>query len=161
MSAFAYTMIILSITVFAAISYVVNWSNAKFFHSQTVYKYGILAFKWVFLFAAVYMFISALFYFANADKKYFRFFSAGSTLSTGLLVILIYALKLYFQYFHNYNLIYGSLGALFAVLFCINWMCTVLLIGFELNVTINSGGIKNDIASSIKNLFDKARGLLR
>jgi membrane protein len=161
MSIAAYAMIILSITVFAAISYAVNWGNAKFFHSQTFYKYGILTFKWVFLFAAIYMFTSALFYFANADKKYFRFFSAGSALSTALLVILIYMLKLYFQYFHNYNLIYGSLGALFAVLFCINWMCTVLLIGFELNATIYSGGIKNDITSSIRKIFDKARELLK
>jgi membrane protein len=156
----AYALIILSVVVFAAVSYAVNWGNAHFFHSQIIYKYGILMFRWLFLFVMIYIFISALFYFAYADKKFFRFFSAGSAFSTGLFVILLYALKMYFQYFHNYNLLYGSLGALFAVLFCINWMCTVLLIGFELNVCFYHKDIPSEISSSIKNLFNQARAFL-
>jgi uncharacterized BrkB/YihY/UPF0761 family membrane protein len=149
------------VAVFIAVSYALNWGNSNFLHSQAAGIYGILLFKWIFLFGAVYIFISALFYFAYADKKFFKFFSTGSALSTALFVILIYALKVYFQYFNNYNLIYGSLGALFALLFCINWMCNALLLGFELNISIYNPDTKDDIAASIKNFFDKAQGFIQ
>ncbi|MDR3046564.1 MAG: YihY/virulence factor BrkB family protein, partial [Bacteroidales bacterium] len=130
-------MIILSISVFVGTSYAIDWINNKVSVSPEIYNYGISVFKWIFLFIIAYIFISALFYFAPVEKKYYRFFSAGSTLSTLILVVLVYVLKFYFTYFHTYNLIYGSLGALFAILLCINWMCVVLLIGFDLNVSIH------------------------
>jgi membrane protein len=161
MSVAAYAAIISCAAVFVAVSYAINWGNAQFLHLQAAQIYAMLLFKWVFLFGAIYMFISTLFYFAYADKKFFKFFSAGSALSTALFVILIYALKIYFQYFNNYNLIYGSLGALFAILFCINWMCTALLVGFELNISIYNPDIKDDIAASIKNFFDKAQSFIQ
>jgi uncharacterized BrkB/YihY/UPF0761 family membrane protein len=143
------------------VSYALNWGNSNFLHSQAAGIYGILLFKWFFLFGAAYIFISALFYFAYADKRFFKFFSTGSALSTVLFVILIYVLKVYFQYFNNYNLIYGSLGALFALLFCINWMCTALLLGFELNISIYNPDTKDDIAASIKIFFDKAQSFIQ
>ncbi|MDR0734265.1 MAG: YihY/virulence factor BrkB family protein [Elusimicrobiota bacterium] len=161
MSAAAYAAVISSVAVFIAVSYAINWSNSNFLHSQAAGIYGILLFKWFFLFGTVYIFISALFYFAYADKRFFKFFSTGSGLSTALFVVLIYALKVYFQYFNNYNLIYGSLGALFALLFCINWMCTALLFGFELNISIYRQNITDELASSVKKLFDKAQKFLQ
>jgi membrane protein len=161
MSAAAYAAVISSVAVFIAVAYALNWSNSNFLHSQAAGIYGILLFKWVFLFGAAYIFISALFYFAYADKKFFKFFSTGSALSTALFVILIYALKVYFQYFNNYNLIYGSLGALFALLFCINWTCTALLLGFELNISVYKQNISEELSASVKKLFDRAQSFLK
>ena len=52
------------------------------------------------------------------------------------MVLLLWVLNVYFSNFSNYNLIYGSLGALFAIMLWINWSSLIFLIGFDLNVSI-------------------------
>jgi membrane protein len=92
--------------------------------------------QWVLLLILIYSLLSVLFYFAPVNKKYFRLFSVGSTFSTLMLVILLYALNLYFYYFPTYNMIYGTIGALFAVLIWLYWSSFLVLFGFDLNVSI-------------------------
>lgn len=104
--------------------------------SSTSYIYIIHAVKWILIYTAIYMLVSFTYYIAPVDKKNYRFFSAGSTTCTVLLVILLWVLNIYFSNFTNYNVIYGSLGALFAILLWINWSSVVLLIGYDLNVSI-------------------------
>ena len=128
--------IIVAVSIFVGASYVFHRIEAELFGSSSLFKYVIATFKWVFLFIVAYLFFSALFYFAPVNKKYFRFFSAGSTLTTITLIILLYALNFYFYYFPTYNLIYGSLGALFGIIISIYWSCIVVLIGFDLNISI-------------------------
>lgn len=92
--------------------------------------------KWILVFAALYFLVSALYYIAPVQKSNYRFFSAGSSMCTISLVVILWALNFYFSHFSNYNLIYGSLGALFAILLWINWSSLALLVGFDLNVSI-------------------------
>lgn len=100
------------------------------------YIYIIHFVKWVLIYTAMYLLVSFTYYIAPVDKKNYRFFSAGSITCTVLLVVLLWVLNVYFSNFTNYNLIYGSLGALFAILLWINWSSVVLLIGYDLNVSI-------------------------
>lgn len=104
--------------------------------SSSNYIYIIHVVKWILIFLAVYMLVSFTYYIAPVDKRNYRFFSAGSITCTVLLVVLLWVLNIYFANFSNYNLIYGSLGALFAILLWINWSSVVLLIGYDLNVSI-------------------------
>ena len=122
--------------IFIATSYLLGYINEHLFESALFYAYAVAIFKWLLIFMVVYMGISALFYFAPLNKKYFRFFSAGSTFSTLMLIILLYGLNFYFAHFSNYNLIYGSIGALLAILLWLYWSCIIILIGFDLNVSI-------------------------
>lgn len=100
------------------------------------YIYLIYAVKWILIYTAIYLLVSFTYYIAPVDKKNYRFFSAGSITCTVLLVVLLWVLNVYFSNFTNYNVIYGSLGALFAILLWINWSSVVLLIGYDLNVSI-------------------------
>ncbi|MBR4919260.1 MAG: YihY/virulence factor BrkB family protein [Bacteroidales bacterium] len=104
--------------------------------SGSGYIYIIHAVKWILIYTAIYLLVSFTYYIAPVDKKNYRFFSAGSTTCTVLLVVLLWVLNVYFSNFSNYNVIYGSLGALFAILLWINWSSVVLLIGYDLNVSI-------------------------
>lgn len=104
--------------------------------SSSGYIYIIHAVKWILIYTAIYLLVSFTYYIAPVDKKNYRFFSAGSITCTVLMVILLWVLNVYFSNFTNYNLIYGSLGALFAILLWINWSSVVLLIGYDLNVSI-------------------------
>lgn len=100
------------------------------------YTIGLKISRLILLFILVYLFLSALFYFAPYDKKYFRFFSAGSIFSSISLLLLLSALKVYFSNFSTYNIVYGSIGGLFIILLCIYWSSAIVLIGFDLNVSI-------------------------
>ena len=104
--------------------------------SGSGYIYLIHAVKWILIFTAVYLLVSFTYYIAPVDKKNYRFFSAGSSTCTVLLVVLLWVLNIYFSNFSNYNVIYGSLGALFAIMLWINWSSVALLIGYDLNVSI-------------------------
>ena len=104
--------------------------------SGSGYIYIIHAVKWILIYTAIYLLVSFTYYIAPVDKKNYRFFSAGSTTCTVLLVVLLWVLNVYFSNFSNYNVIYGSLGALFAILLWLNWSSVVLLIGYDLNVSI-------------------------
>ena len=128
--------IIVAVAIFVGASYALRRIEIELLGSSVLFRYTIAFFQWIFLFILAYLFLSALFYFAPVNKKYFRFFSAGSTLATISLIILFYALNFYFYHFPTYNLIYGSLGALFAIIITIYWSCLVVLIGFDLNVSI-------------------------
>lgn len=121
---------------FVGASYLISLITAKFSVSATFFTLAISIFKWLFLFILMYLLLSALFYFAPHNKKYFKFFSAGSTFSTITLVILLKGLNYYFAHFTSYNMVYGSIGAILLILIWINWSCITVLIGFDLNVSI-------------------------
>jgi membrane protein len=82
--------------------------------------------------------IALIYRYAPAVEKKWKFFSPGVTLAT----ILIIAFTVVFSYWVNniaaYNKVYGSLGSILIIMLLIFVNSLVLLIGFELNVSINS-----------------------
>ena len=95
------------------------------------------------VYAAIYFLISIFYYLAPVKRGDYKFFSAGSSTCTILLVLLLWIINLYFSNFSNYNLIYGSLGALFAILLWINWSSSIFLICYDLNVSIAKAKSEN------------------
>ena len=87
--------------------------------------------------------ISFIYYLAPAKRQRFRFFSAGSTLATILSLITSLGFDFYVNNFSNYNALYGSLGTLIVVMLWIYFNGIILLIGFELNASIQHAGTKN------------------
>ncbi|HPE39928.1 MAG TPA: YihY/virulence factor BrkB family protein [Bacteroidales bacterium] len=130
-------IIIASCAIFIGASYFISHLNTKLGGSATLYATLISIFKWLSLFTLMYLLLSALFYFTPYKKEFFRFFSAGSTFSSIMLVILMKGINYYFANFSSYNAVYGSIGGILLILIWINWSCVVVLIGFDLNVSIS------------------------
>ncbi len=80
--------------------------------------------------------ISFLYYLGPSRKQKFRFISAGSTLSTLLIILLSLGFNYYISNFSRYNTLYGSIGTLIIVMLWIYFVAMVIIIGFELNVSI-------------------------
>lgn len=136
------------IIVFVAIFFImaslaVRYVNTSFMDNPNLYSFVVNFLKWVLIFTAVYFLISIFYYLAPVKRGNYRFFSAGSSTCTFLLVVLLWIMNVYFSNFTNYNLIYGSLGALFAILLWINWSATIFLICFDLNVSIAKAKSEN------------------
>ena len=93
--------------------------------------------KWIIILALLFFTYSFLFYMAPAKKTKWRFISAGGTLSTFLSVLAILGFTYYINKFNQYNTLYGSIGTLLIILLLMYVMSLILLLGFELNVSIH------------------------
>lgn len=122
--------------------------------STTIFNIG----RWVLLVFAILTAISFIYYWAPAKKMRVGFFSAGSVLATGMFLLLSWGLGIYINNFNNYNLVYGSIGTLLLLMFWVRFNCIVLLVGYELNISIYNGSIikknreaKRDFRQRIQN----------
>lgn len=92
--------------------------------------------KYVIILVFFFFSISIIYYYAPAVKKKFKFISAGSTLATVLIIIISLIFSWFLKKWNTYNLLYGSLGTIIAILLWLNLISFALLIGFELNTAI-------------------------
>lgn len=110
-------------------------------------RYHILmAAKWLILMLFTFFLISSLYYLGPSRKVKWRFFSAGSTLATLLTMLASIGFTYFMNNFAQLNKFFGSIGALMALMLWMNFNALTLLIGFELNASINHAHTQtNDI----------------
>ena len=89
----------------------------------------------VFLFVAS---ISYIYRHAPAVDKKWRLINPGSILASFLMMVMTLLFSWWVSHFGNYNELYGSIGTVLILLILIFINSLVLLIGFELNVSISS-----------------------
>jgi membrane protein len=86
---------------------------------------------------------SILFKFGTQQTRHVPFISIGSVFTTLLILLSSYIFGIYVVKFAKYNELYGSIGTLLILMFYIWINCMILLLGFELNATINKFKRKN------------------
>ncbi|WP_299583228.1 YihY/virulence factor BrkB family protein [uncultured Sunxiuqinia sp.] len=102
------------------------------------FTYYLLTFgKWIITVVLFFFTFAFLYYFAPAKKTRWRFISPGGTLATILSIITMVGFSYYITNFGQYNKLYGSIGTLLVLLLLFYLMSLILLIGFELNASIN------------------------
>ncbi len=106
----------------------------EFVRNLRIIEYGV--FFLLFFFA-----ISMIYYFAPAIHKRWRFFSYGAFIATLLSVLISALFSFYVNNFGTYNKLYGSIGTLIGFLIWLNFITLVILIGFEINVSIDRAKI--------------------
>ena len=94
--------------------------------------------KWTIVLALFLMAISFLYYYAPSSKKRWRFVSAGSTLATALTILTSILFAYYVNNFGQYNKLYGSIGTLVIIMLWIYFNSLILILGFELNASIDT-----------------------
>ena len=94
-------------------------------------------FQYVSLLLIVYFVFASLYYFGSAKDTEWNFFSPGSTLATFLGVVTSAGFSFYVNHFDSYNKLYGSIGTIIVLMVLIYFNCIVLLVGFELNSSID------------------------
>ena len=84
-----------------------------------------------------YLTTSVLYYFGTMEGKKARFFSYGALMTTLLILLTSYLFGIYIESFARYNELYGALGGLLILMVYIWLNSNILLLGFELNATLN------------------------
>ncbi|WP_452220950.1 YihY/virulence factor BrkB family protein [Lacinutrix salivirga] len=93
--------------------------------------------QYAFFVIMVYLATATLYYFGTKEGKFSKFFSIGALFTTLLIMLTSYLFGLYIESFAKYNELYGSIGALLILLFYLWLNANILLLGFELNMSIS------------------------
>ncbi len=98
---------------------------------------GVQIGKFLFFIILSYLTTAILYYFGTAEGKQARFFSVGAWVTTILFVLTSYLFGVYVEKFARYNELYGALGGLLILMVYIWLNSNILLLGFELNASLN------------------------
>jgi len=94
--------------------------------------------KWIVIIALIYFALSFLYWIGPSQKMRWKFYSAGSTLSSILVICTSLAFQFLMNNFGQFNKFFGSISTLMIILLWIYLNSVALLIGFELNASIKN-----------------------
>lgn len=94
--------------------------------------------RWLFLVSLIFYAIAFIYKYAPAIQKRWKLISPGSILATFLSILTTLGFSIFVNNFGKYNALYGSIGTIIVLMIIIYINSLVLLIGYELNVSIHS-----------------------
>lgn len=105
--------------------------------------------RWFVIIPLFYFAIAFIYRHAPALKEKWRFYSPGTLLATVLMIFVTFAFSFWVNKFGTYNKVYGSIGTILILMVVVYINSMILLIGYELNVSIHSlkrtGANGNDV----------------
>ncbi|GGH64826.1 membrane protein [Filimonas zeae] len=99
-------------------------------------KWLIRSLRWVVIVFLFLYGIGIIYRYAPSVKKRWKILSPGAFFATFLTILVTYGFSVWVQNFSNYNKVYGSIGTLLIIMLLVFLNSLILLIGFELNVSI-------------------------
>ncbi len=142
--------VILALVLFTSISLLIFGNRALNFMvennllAKDFMYYAIIGLKFAVLFILFLVTISAIYYFAPALHNKWKFISFGSVTATILSIVVSYLFSFYITNFGTYNKIYGTIGAMIALMVWIYMISVILLIGYEVNASIDQAAQQDE-----------------
>ena len=99
--------------------------------------YLVIGLRFIVLFFIFLIAISSIYYLAPAVHDRWKFFTPGSLTATLLSLGVTFAFTYYINNFGAYNKFFGSIGVLIALMVWLSILSLILLIGFEINASID------------------------
>lgn len=118
--------------------------------------YAIQFTRWTLLATLYFVTVSILYRYGPAHAKKWKFFSAGSWLATVLAFFTIWGFSYYINHFNSYNKLYGSIGTLIVMMIWLYLNSLILLVGFELNASVDLSKRSVKIIRPNFNIFKKS-----
>lgn len=101
-------------------------------------KNWIQSLRWIVIIFLFLYSVAFIYKYAPSIKKRWRLLSTGAVFATLLIIIVTWMFSIWAQNFSNYNRFYGSIGTVLMLMMLIFVNSFILLIGYELNVTISA-----------------------
>lgn len=98
----------------------------------------ILSIRWIVIGSLFFYSVAITYKYAPAVHKRWRLSSPGAIFATLLIIITHFAFSFWVNNFSTYNKVYGSIGTILIIMLLIYINSLILLIGYELNVSIHS-----------------------
>lgn len=147
--------VIICITAMFIGEYALNYIDKHLEINGNFIAYVIQLVRWSLLGVLYFVTISILYRYGPAHAKKWHFFSAGSWLATILAFLTILGFSFYINNFSSYNKVYGSISVLIVLMIWLYLNSLILLIGFELNASVDLSKRSVKIIKPNFNLFKK------
>lgn len=93
--------------------------------------------RWLIIIPLFYFAIACIYKYGPAVHKRWRLFSPGTFVATTLSILTSLSFGFWVNNFGTYNKVYGSIGTVMILMLMIYFNSLILLIGYELNVSIH------------------------
>jgi membrane protein len=146
----AFLVVIMFILMVTAISLIIfsrsaiNLLDTKEIIQKDLTLYIFRIGKWIVIIALIYSALSFLYWLGPSRKMQWKFYSAGSSLASVLVILTSLIFSSIINHFGQFNRFYGSIGTLMVILLWLYLNSIALLIGFELNASIKGAKLVMD-----------------
>ena len=107
-------------------------------------KLLIKTLRWIVIIAMFFYSIAFIYRHAPSVEKKWKLISPGSIVACTLLILFTFLFSYWINNFATYNKVYGPIGTIMVIMILIYVNSLVVLIGFELNVSIKSLRAQSD-----------------
>jgi membrane protein len=111
-----------------------HWLNIKDPRTAAL----ISTLRWIVITTFIFYMIAFIYKYAPAVEKRWKLSSPGTILATVLMIATTFLFSFWVNTFNSFNKIYGSIGTVLIIMLLTYINSLILLIGFELNVSIHS-----------------------
>jgi membrane protein len=135
--------LLISLSLIAAIAImvvsqsVIGYVRFRFNAESRFWVYLISMLRWLIVVVLFFVTVSILYRYGPAHKRRWKFLSPGSILATFLAVLTSWGFTYYINHFTSYNKLYGSIGTLIVFMLWLYINSIIILVGFELNASID------------------------
>ncbi len=146
----AFLVIIMFVLMVTAISLIIfSRSAINLLEDKEIIQKGLTLYifrigKWIVIIALIYSALSFLYWLGPSRKMKWKFYSAGSSLASVLVILTSLIFSFIINNFGQFNRFYGSIGTLMVILLWLYLNSIALLIGFELNASIKGAKLVMD-----------------
>lgn len=133
------TTLIFGLVLGCLILLITQGAVLKFFGLKSAFWRDVIFYaRWIFIIALIFYSIAFIYKYAPAVQKRWSLVSPGAILATFLCILASLGFSYFVNNFGRYNALYGSIGSIIVLMALIFINSLVLLVGFELNVSIKS-----------------------
>jgi membrane protein len=137
MAFFISILILVSVILITGASFGIKWLDKKDIIAHSIAKFGLQSLNYLVAAGICLSIVSAIFYYAPAKARKWKFFSVGALFSCAIILITTTGFSFYVNHFNAYNKVYGSIGVLIVIMMLIYINTFILLLGYELNVALD------------------------
>ena len=102
----------------------------------------LLVFRWLVIVGLYFTTISLIYYYGPSKKQKWKFVTPGSTLATMMSIAATVGFSIFLNRFDPYHTHFGPMGTLLVFMIWLNINTFVLLVGFELNNSIEMNRLR-------------------
>jgi len=130
------TVIIFSLLLGYLVLLIMQGAVLELLVSNPTWRVIVSYARWALMILLIFLAIGFIFKYAPSVKKRWKIRSPGALVATFLSIVSTLGFSIFVGSFGKYNALYGSIGTIMMVMALIYINSLVLLIGFELNVSI-------------------------
>lgn len=111
-----------------------KWLGIQNVDLRNLIMYG----KWIFIVGLIFSSYAFIYRYAPSTTRRWNLVSPGAVVATFLSILVTIGFTAFVNNFGRYNILYGSIGTIMVIMIMIFLNSLVVLIGFEINLSINT-----------------------